>query len=100
MDDLPTDHDVIVIGTGMPESIVAAAVSRIGHRVLHLDKEAHYGSLWASYNFASLREWLFAQNPPLPSEPLAEIPLEHGESVMATAQNKSSISNAKEIINV
>lgn len=100
MDDLPTDHDVIVIGTGMPESIVAAAVSRIGHRVLHLDKEAHYGSLWASYNFTSLREWLFTQNPALPPEPLAEIPLEHGESVMVTAQNKSSISNAKEIINV
>lgn len=100
MDDLPTDHDVIVIGTGMPESIVAAAVSRIGHRVLHLDKEAHYGSLWASYNFTSLREWLFAQNPPHPSEPLAEIPLEHGESIMVTAQNKSSVSNAKEIINV
>lgn len=100
MDDLPTDHDVIVIGTGMPESIVAAAVSRIGQRVLHLDKEAHYGSLWASYNFTSLREWLFAQNPPPPSEPLAEIPLEHGESIMVTAQNKSSISNAKEFINV
>ncbi|RZF44258.1 hypothetical protein LSTR_LSTR012125 [Laodelphax striatellus] len=34
---LPTEYDVIVVGTGMAESIVAAAVSRIGKKVLHMD---------------------------------------------------------------
>lgn len=100
MDDLPTDHDVIVVGTGMPESIVAAAVSRIGQRVLHLDKEAHYGSLWASYNLSSLREWMFAQNESLSPESLAQTPLGPGERLMLTAQNHPSVFNAKEIVNV
>lgn len=100
MDDLPTDHDVIVVGTGMPESIVAAAVSRIGQRVLHLDKESHYGGLWASYNLSSLREWMFMQNEPVPPESLEEYPLGPGECLVLTAQNHTSVVNAKEIVNV
>ncbi|XP_013185681.2 rab proteins geranylgeranyltransferase component A 1 [Amyelois transitella] len=57
-DDLPTDFQVIVIGTGMVESIVAAACSRIGKNVLHLDSSDHYGGLWASYNFEGLQKFL------------------------------------------
>jgi RAB protein geranylgeranyltransferase component A len=35
-DRLPESFDVVVIGTGVTESIVSAAVSRNGHTVLHL----------------------------------------------------------------
>uniref|UniRef100_A0A0K8R9Q1 Putative gdp dissociation inhibitor n=1 Tax=Ixodes ricinus TaxID=34613 RepID=A0A0K8R9Q1_IXORI len=103
MDDLPVDHDVIVVGTGMPESIVAAAIARIGQRVLHLDKEAHYGSLWASYNFTSLREWMFNRRIPLEEETDAssfDALLHAGESYVLTARNYPVISNAKEVVNV
>lgn len=103
MDDLPTDHDVIVVGTGMPESIVAAAIARIGQRVLHLDKESHYGSLWANYNFTSLREWMFnagATSQESPDVSSFEALLNPGENCLITAHNHRSISNAKEIINV
>ncbi|KAL0839811.1 hypothetical protein ABMA28_016439 [Loxostege sticticalis] len=57
-DDLPTDFEVIVVGTGMVESIVAAACSRIGKNVLHLDSSDHYGGLWASYNFDGLQKFI------------------------------------------
>lgn len=57
-DDLPTDFQVIVVGTGMVESIVAAACSRIGKNVLHLDSSDHYGGLWASYNFDGLQKFI------------------------------------------
>ncbi|KAJ8675672.1 hypothetical protein QAD02_011458 [Eretmocerus hayati] len=57
-DDLPTEYDVIVVGTGMTESIVAAAASRVGKRVLHLDSNEYYGGLWATFNFDCLLKWM------------------------------------------
>ncbi|XP_058834911.1 rab proteins geranylgeranyltransferase component A [Topomyia yanbarensis] len=56
-DDLPTEYDLIVIGTGLSESIVAAAASRIGKTVLHLDCNEYYGGFWSSFNFESLRKY-------------------------------------------
>ena len=38
MSDLPTSYDVVVVGTGLTESILAAALSRIGKTVLHIDR--------------------------------------------------------------
>ena len=38
-----TQFDVVVLGTGMVESIVAAAAARQGHSVLHLDNARYYG---------------------------------------------------------
>lgn len=48
------EFDVIVIGTGLTESIVAAACSRIGRKVLHLDPHDYYGDLWANLHFDKL----------------------------------------------
>ncbi|XP_054736886.1 rab proteins geranylgeranyltransferase component A [Anastrepha obliqua] len=52
-DDLPDKFDLIVIGTGFPESCVAAAASRIGKIVLHIDPNDYYGGVWASFNLES-----------------------------------------------
>lgn len=52
--DLPTEFDVIILGTGMPESIVAAAFSRIGQRVLHIDKNDFYSAEWSAFNLEGL----------------------------------------------
>lgn len=57
-DSLPTEFDVIIIGTGLPESILAAACSRTGQRVLHVDSRSYYGGNWASFTFPGLLSWL------------------------------------------
>uniref|UniRef100_A0A8I5N8W4 Rab proteins geranylgeranyltransferase component A n=1 Tax=Papio anubis TaxID=9555 RepID=A0A8I5N8W4_PAPAN len=57
-DTLPSEFDVIVIGTGLPESIIAAACSRSGRRVLHVDSRSYYGGNWASFSFSGLLSWL------------------------------------------
>ncbi|XP_066105044.1 rab proteins geranylgeranyltransferase component A 1 [Saccopteryx bilineata] len=57
-DSLPSEFDVIVIGTGLPESIVAAACSRSGQRVLHVDSKSYYGGNWASFSFSGLLSWI------------------------------------------
>jgi RAB protein geranylgeranyltransferase component A len=38
MSDLPKKYDIIISGTGLTESILAAAFSRIGKSVLHIDR--------------------------------------------------------------
>uniref|UniRef100_A0A182K005 Rab proteins geranylgeranyltransferase component A n=1 Tax=Anopheles christyi TaxID=43041 RepID=A0A182K005_9DIPT len=57
-EDLPTEFDLIVIGTGLTESIIAAAASRIGKTVLHLDTNDYYGGYWASFNLEAFRKYV------------------------------------------
>ncbi|ORY05348.1 rab protein geranylgeranyltransferase component A [Basidiobolus meristosporus CBS 931.73] len=40
--------DVIVLGTGLVESILAGALSRVGKTVLHLDNNQYYGGRWTA----------------------------------------------------
>lgn len=40
---------------GLTESIVAAAASRIGKTVLHLDPNDFYGGYWASFNLEAIQ---------------------------------------------
>lgn len=57
-DSLQNDFDVIVLGTGLTESIVAAACARAGKSVLHVDPNDYYGSDWASFWFTTWNDWL------------------------------------------
>lgn len=50
MEDLPKELDLIVVGTGFHESVIAAVASRVGKSVLHIDENEFYGGLWASFN--------------------------------------------------
>eukprot|EP00124_Ichthyophonus_hoferi_P003281 Ihof_evm4s276 gene=Ihof_evmTU4s276 len=51
------EYDVIVLGTGLPESILAAAYSRIGQRVLHIDRNEYYAGEWGTFNLDLISEW-------------------------------------------
>jgi Rab proteins geranylgeranyltransferase component A len=42
MDDLPSEFDLVVVGTGFSESVIAAAASRVGKSVLHVDENDYY----------------------------------------------------------
>ncbi|KAJ8266048.1 hypothetical protein GJAV_G00125300 [Gymnothorax javanicus] len=57
-DNLPTEFDVVVLGTGLAESVIAAACSRVGQRVLHLDRRNYYAGNWASFTFNGLLSWM------------------------------------------
>ncbi|CAI2349567.1 unnamed protein product [Caenorhabditis sp. 36 PRJEB53466] len=53
---LPESVDVIVLGTGLPEAILASACSRAGLSVLHLDRNEHYGGEWSSFTMTMIHE--------------------------------------------
>ncbi|CAO3637419.1 unnamed protein product [Cunninghamella blakesleeana] len=52
-----TNFDIIVIGTGLIESIAAGSLARSGKKVLHLDSNKHYGSNWSAFNIKNLIDW-------------------------------------------
>ncbi|XP_070498975.1 rab proteins geranylgeranyltransferase component A [Chironomus tepperi] len=58
MNDLPKEFDLCVIGTGFQESVIAAAASRVGKSVLHIDQNEFYGGFWASYNLENFMNHL------------------------------------------
>ncbi|KAH8270858.1 hypothetical protein KR018_007627 [Drosophila ironensis] len=47
-EELPDQFDLIVIGTGFTETLIAAAASRVGKSVLHVDSNEYYGHVWSS----------------------------------------------------
>jgi len=55
---LPTEFEVVVVGTGLVESMVAAAAARMGHSTLHMDTAKYYGGEWAAFTWDGLQEWL------------------------------------------
>ncbi|KAI7886495.1 rab protein geranylgeranyltransferase component A [Lichtheimia hyalospora FSU 10163] len=53
-----TDFDVIVLGTGLPESITAGALARAGKKVLHIDSSELYGGNWSVYDIKNMLNWV------------------------------------------
>jgi RAB protein geranylgeranyltransferase component A len=43
-DGLKKHYDIIILGTGLVESIIACAASKSGKSVLHLEKNDYYGN--------------------------------------------------------
>lgn len=54
----PTTFDLIITGTGLPSSVIAAASSLAGKSVLHLDPNPFYGSHFSSLSFPDLPSFL------------------------------------------
>lgn len=58
----PSNFDLIVVGTGLPEAILAAAASAAGKSVLHLDPNPSYGSHYASLPLQEFTTYIESQS--------------------------------------
>ncbi|KAK1766729.1 rab GTPase activator [Phialemonium atrogriseum] len=54
MDEIAKEYDVIVLGTGLTECILSGVLSVKGKKVLHIDRNDHYGGEAASVNLEAL----------------------------------------------
>ncbi|KAJ7982823.1 GDP dissociation inhibitor-domain-containing protein [Mycena polygramma] len=63
MDNDEGAFDVIILGTGLTESIAAAALSKAGFTVAHIDRNPYYGGDEASLSFEELVQWQSAHCP-------------------------------------
>ena len=61
------EYDVIVCGFGLKECILWGLLSRIGKKILHLDKNNFFGAETASFNLTQLWE-MFRPNVNHPKE--------------------------------
>ena len=62
-----TEFDVILVGTGIVESILSCALSRAGKKLLHLDANRFYGSNFASLNLKQYKSYIEGKLDELPS---------------------------------
>ncbi|SMR51177.1 unnamed protein product [Zymoseptoria tritici ST99CH_3D1] len=53
-----TDWDVIISGTGLPQSLLALALSRSGKSVLHVDRNDYYGGNEAALSLSDAESWV------------------------------------------
>lgn len=56
-----TVFDAVVIGTGLGQTVLAAALARAGKNVLHLDKHDFYGSTMSTHQLANFKALLTEQ---------------------------------------
>ncbi|KAJ0424279.1 GDP dissociation inhibitor [Aspergillus carlsbadensis] len=57
-----TQWDVIISGTGIPQSLLALALSRSGKKVLHVDKNSVYGGPDAALSLQEAEDWVSTVN--------------------------------------
>ncbi|TCD69182.1 Rab proteins geranylgeranyltransferase component A [Steccherinum ochraceum] len=58
------DVEVVILGTGLREAILAAALSKAGFTVAHLDYNEYYGGDDASLSLDELRKWARERSEP------------------------------------
>ncbi|KAF2824549.1 rab GTPase activator [Ophiobolus disseminans] len=54
MDEIAPEYDVVVLGTGLTECVLSGVLSVKGKKVLHIDRNDHYGGEAASLNIEAL----------------------------------------------
>ncbi|MCJ1450972.1 Rab GDP dissociation inhibitor alpha [Mycoblastus sanguinarius] len=54
MDEISPEYDIVVLGTGLTECVLSGVMSVKGKKVLHIDRNDHYGGEAASVNIESL----------------------------------------------
>lgn len=60
---LKLDHcDVLILGTGLVESILAASLSWAGVEVLHIDQNKYYGDLASTLTVEQIKKWVMEVN--------------------------------------
>lgn len=58
----PENVDVVIAGTGLVESILAAALAWQGSTVLHIDANSYYGDSSATLTIDQLKKWVMVVN--------------------------------------
>ncbi|PVI06022.1 rab geranylgeranyl transferase escort protein-like protein [Periconia macrospinosa] len=53
-----TDWDVLIVGTGLQQSLLALALSRSDKKILHIDENDYYGGAEAAFSLQEAEQWV------------------------------------------
>ncbi|KAK1058655.1 Rab proteins geranylgeranyltransferase component A [Friedmanniomyces endolithicus] len=53
-----TSWDVVITGTGLPQSLLALSLSRSGKQILHIDRNDYYGGDEAALSLSEVEQWV------------------------------------------
>ncbi|KAL5726537.1 hypothetical protein ACHQM5_009575 [Ranunculus cassubicifolius] len=76
----PSHFDLTVVGTGLPESIIAAAASAVGKSVLHIDPNSFYGGQFSSLSLDEFTSFLQLQSGNKEDSRIPTLPFSENES--------------------
>ncbi|KNG50110.1 rab geranylgeranyl transferase escort protein [Stemphylium lycopersici] len=57
-----TEWDVLIVGTGLQQSLLALALSRSDKKILHVDENDYYGGAEAAFSLQEAEEWARRMN--------------------------------------
>jgi len=77
------------MGTGLVESMVAAASARMGHTTLHVDTAKYYGGDWAAFTWDGLQEWIKEEEKD--QDPEYDVKLEDKEELVNFGRKKTIV---------
>ncbi|KAL6710670.1 Rab proteins geranylgeranyltransferase component A [Coniothyrium glycines] len=52
-----TEWDVVIVGTGLQQSLLALALSRSDKKILHIDENEYYGGAEAAFSLQEAEQW-------------------------------------------
>ncbi|KAK2745522.1 Rab proteins geranylgeranyltransferase component A [Myotisia sp. PD_48] len=98
-----TSWDVVISGTGLPQSLLALALSKSGLKVLHVDKNAYYGGPDAAFSLQEAEEWVSEVNQasnsmPFESASIWKPALQEGEQDSLSSSRSYTLSLSPHLI--
>src|SRR5437764_733450 len=84
--------DAVIAGTSLREALLAAALSRSGKHVLHVDKNTYYGAEHGAFSVDELKSWVAKANGDTsPHKPFRDAKLRVEEGLRASREYTISL---------
>ncbi|KAF2465886.1 rab geranylgeranyl transferase escort protein-like protein [Lindgomyces ingoldianus] len=89
-----TEWDVLIVGTGLPQSLLALALSRSGKKILHIDENGYYGGTEAAFSLQEAEEWEKHIDEDVSAAAFSNISITKSESAVSETTPSLSFSRA------
>ncbi|KAJ2605007.1 hypothetical protein EV177_006253 [Coemansia sp. RSA 1804] len=91
------EFDVVVLGTGPIEALVASELADQGRRVLHIERSPHYGGHYASLTPSALLDWASSLPTARDRRLVPRVELYCGDAAIAAEESRLQLETEKDV---